>query len=225
MINQKDPTRDEFYKRQISQYAISEDMGVSLLSQMLEFAPTEEEHTFLKSQVQDEIKHNRLFSERADELGSTEKFFNDSLQKLYEFGQQCVSKKDWLLCVSCQSVIEELAIASFSVFFQRADEKTRKMLLEVIDDEKRHLDFAFQQIKKWTKTDEDRKKILDLQHNVLQIFLEALNPRELKKRLPSEEQKFFKKALEKTYTLHKQRFSKLKLEVPKIPAKYLKAFL
>ena len=211
-----DPTQDESFKKQISQYALSEDRGVSLLSQMLTFVPGEEECVFLERQIQDEIKHNRLFSERADELGIEEKFFHESLEKLYRFGQECVNKKDWLLCVACQSVIEELAIASFSVFFQRADEKTRKILLEIIEDEKRHLEFALGQIGKWTKTDDDRAKVLDLQKEVLQIFLTALETKG--------EQKNFKKVLYHTYRLHKQRFSQVKIAVPEIPLKYLSLF-
>lgn len=212
---------DEILKRQISQYAISEDMGVSLLSQMLVFVPGDEERKFLESQIEDEKKHNRLFAERADELGATEKFFQESLQRLYEFGQECVNKKDWLLCMSCQSVIEELAMASFGAFYHRADEKTKKILTEVIGDEKRHLDFALWQIEKWTKSDEDRKKILDLQHQVLQIFLDALEPERLRFQRSLEEQKYFKKVLKQTYALHKLRFEKLKLEVPAIPLRYL----
>ncbi|GEM_PF-5178578 len=216
-MNPIDPSKDELLKKQISQYALAEDRGVSLLSQMLEFVPGDEERVFLVGQVEDEKKHNRLFSERADELGVEEQFFTESLEWLYDFGQECVDKKDWLLCVTCQSVIEELAMASFAVFFQRADEKTRKILLEIIDDEKRHLDFALWQIGKWTRTDADRKKVLDLQHHVLSLFLKALTSRDLRDR-SKEEQAHFKKVLKNTYTLHKQRFKKLNMDVPAISA-------
>lgn len=220
-----DPRDDETLKRQLSQYALSEDRGVSLLSQMLTFVPTEEERIFIESQLQDEIKHNRLFADRAEELGAEETFFHQSLERLYEFGQACVDKKDWLQCVACQSVIEELAIASFSVFFQRADEKTRTILLEVIDDEKRHLDFAFNQIQKWAKTDEDYKKVFELQEKVLMIFLNALEPTALSTQFTPDEQKNFKQVLKNTYKLHTQRFSRLKMPMPEIPARYLVSLL
>lgn len=218
----QDPQQDEFIKRKVSQYAISEDMGVSLLSQMLGFVPGDEERIFLESQVEDEKKHNRLFAKRADELGSEEKFFQDSLQKLYDFSQSCVDRKDWLMCVACQSIIEELALASFSAFYTRADEKTKIILDEIMGDERRHLDFALWQIGKWSKTPEDRKKVLDLQHRVLQIFLEALKPENLQQQLDAG---YFKKVLKQTYALHKQRFSKLELEVPEIPVQYLRVLL
>lgn len=214
-----DHQKDEFIKRKVSQYAISEDMGVSLLTQMLEFVPGEEERKFLESQIEDEKKHNRLFSQRADELGSEEKFFQDSLQKLYDFSQTCVDRKDWLMCVACQSIIEELALASFAAFYSHADETTKVILIEIMNDERRHLDFALWQIGKWAKTDDDRKKILDLQHHILQIFLEALRPEHMKTQLDPD---YFKKVLKQTYSLHKKRFSKLHLAVPEIPVQYLR---
>ena len=218
-------TIDESLKKQISQYAISEDLGVSLLSQMLEFVPASEERAFLESQIQDEIKHNRLFADRADELGIEEKFFQDSLEELYKFGQECVDKKDWLLCVTCQSVIEELAFASFSAFYKRADEKTRSFLVEVMSDEKRHLEFALWQIGKWCVSEEDRAKVLKLQEEVLKIFLNALQPERLSNLFTAEDQKYFKQVLRRTYAIHKQRFAELKLEVPELPKKMLASLI
>lgn len=224
-MTQLDPSQDETLKKQISQYAISEDMGVSLLSQMLAFTPGKEEHKFLESQIKDEIKHNRLFAQRADELGVEEEFFQDSLRQLYAFGQECVSKKDWLLCVTCQSVIEELAFASFSAFYKRADKKTREFLVEIIEDEKRHLEFALLQINKWTKTDEDRRKILDLQRRVVQILLGALHPHNLNRLFTAADQKYLKKVLKTTYAMHQERFKKINIEIPKIPPQYLKSLV
>jgi len=216
---------DENVKKQISQYAISEDLGVSLLTQMLEFVPGDEERKFLDGQIEDEKKHNRLFAQRADELGVEEKFFQDSLEKLYAFGQECVDKKDWLLCVACQSVIEELAFASFTAFFKRADQKTRGFLTEVMEDEKRHLEFALWQIGKWKKTKEDAEKILELQQKVMQIFMEALHPDHLNRLFTRDDQQYFKTVLKTTYAIHKERFKKLNLQVPEIPAKYLASLL
>lgn len=212
-----DAQHDESYKRQIYQYATFEDRGVSLLSRMLAFAPSEEEKGFLSEQVEDEKKHARIFGDLADALGIEEKFFNESLEQLYDIGQKCVDDKDWLACVTCQSVIEELAIASFSLFFQRADEKTRILLLEVIEDEKKHLAFALNQIKKWTKTNTDSKKIMQMQEKVLSLFMRALDPKHLNKRLKAEEHAHFKKILKSTYALHKQRFSSINIAVPDIP--------
>lgn len=220
-MSANDPNIDEKLKKQISQYAISEDLGVSLLTQMLEFVPGAEERKFLEGQIEDEKKHNRLFSQRADELGVEEKFFQDSLEKLYAFGQECVDKKDWLLCVACQSVIEELAFASFTAFYKRADAKTRGFLTEVMEDEKRHLEFALWQIGKWNKTDADKEKILNLQHKVLEIFMDALHPDRLNRLFTRDDQQYFKQILKTTYAIHKERFKKLKLEVPEIPVKFL----
>lgn len=218
---QIDPKKNEHLKRKLSEYAAAEDRGVSLLTQMLEFVPGEEERKFIEGQVEDEKKHNRLFQQRADELNVEETFFLESLGKLYDLGQKCVSEGDWLKCITCQSIIEEVALASFASFFQRADEKTRKILLEIMDDEKRHLDFTFWQIRKWAVTKDAREKVFRFQELVLELFLDALKPENLAKQIPPDEQNDFKKVLTQTYKLHRQRFSRLKMEVPGIPMRYL----
>lgn len=212
-------------KRKLSEYAMAEDRGVSLLSQMLTFVPGDEEKTFIKGQIEDEKKHNRLFQQRADELNAQEQFFLESLGKLYDIGQECVEQRDWLACVTCQSIIEELALASFASFFPRADEKTKKILLEIMGDEKRHLAFTLWQIEKWARSDEDKTKIHALQKRVIDLFIEALQPDSLNKQIPKSEQDDFKKVLKKTYQLHRQRFSKLKLTVPKIPMAEITRFV
>ena len=217
----QDPAKDDLLKRKLSEYAMAEDKGVSLLSQMLTFTPTEEEHKFILDQVEDEKKHNRLFQERADELNVEEKFFLKSLDELYEIGQECVNEKDWLKCVSCQNIIEELAIASFSSIYTRADDKTREILNEIISDEKRHLDFTLWQIEKWATTPEKKKVVMDLQQRVIDLFLKALKPENLEREVPEEERDGFKKVLKNTYLIHRQRFSRLHMDIPKIPLKYL----
>lgn len=216
---------EQHLKRKLSEYAMAEDRGVSLLSQMLEFAPGDEEKKFLEGQIVDEKKHNRLFQQRADELNAEEEFFLESLEKLYDIGQECVAGKEWLACVTCQSIIEELALASFASFFGRADEKTKKILLEIMGDEKRHLAFTLWQIEKWAHTAQEKEKIFALQKRVLTIFLEALTPEALTKQIPKNEQDDFKKVLKKTYELHRQRFSRLKLKIPEIPLSYITRFM
>jgi len=208
---------EEILKRKLSQFAAAEDRGVSLLSQMLLFVPSEEERKFIVEQIKDEKKHNRLFQKRADELNVKEKFFLESLEKLYDLGQECVWERDWLKCITCQSIIEELALASFASLFQRVDEKTQKILLEIMEDEKRHLAFTFWQIEKWAVTEDMRKKVYNLQNRVLAFFIDALKPENLKRHIPKKEQADFIKVLASTYKVHRQRFSRLNMEVPRIP--------
>lgn len=214
-MKNQDPQENEILKRRISEYAIAEDRGVHLLIQMQEFVP-DDARTFLESQIVDEVKHNRLFEERALELKITEPFFLESLKELYDLGQDCVDKKDWLLCMVMQCMIEELALASFGNSAAQSDPKTRDVLKEIMEDEFRHLEFTTEEIEKY-KSPENDKKIYDLQMEVLKLFLSALKPERLEKEVPKEQQADFKKGLLQTYRLHSARFKKLKIKVPGLP--------
>ena len=216
-MKNQDPETNEILKRRISEYALAEDRGVQLLIQMQEFVP-EDARAFLESQIKDELKHNRLFEERAVELNMTEPFFLESLKELYDLGQDCVDQKDWLLCMVMQCMIEELALASFGNSAAQADPRTREILKEIMDDEFKHLEFTADEIQKYNQSPADSGKIYDLQKRVLQLFISALMPERLDRDVPKKEQQAdYKKSLLQTYRLHCARFKKLKIKVPGLP--------
>jgi ferritin-like protein len=202
--------------RKVSEYAVAEDKGVWLLTQMREFVPNDAAE-FLETQIVDEKKHARLFAQRVKELNIKEPFFLESLADLYIFAQTCVDDKSWLKCMVTQSVIEELALASFSIFRQQADERTREILDEILEDEKRHLDFTLVEIGKYSKTEQEKKEISDTQAQILGICLNALKAENLNREVSKKDQADFKRGLKQAYLLHRKRFKGLNLDVPSIP--------
>lgn len=216
-------TSDEaVIKRKVAEYALAEDKGASLLKQMLEFTPGEEEQQFIQKQLADELKHSQMFQEEAMRLNAEEEFFLSSLDRLYVIGQKCVTEQDWIKCMVCQSIIEEIALASFSSFYPRVDDQIKGILKEIIEDEKEHLDFTIEQIGKWVTSEEDKKKVAELQAEILEIFVAVLTDGKLKQEVPSEEErKQFIDVMKKTYVFHKNRFESVGIALPKIPKKHL----
>ena len=210
------PKQDPVLKRKLAEYAIAEDRGVSLLSEMLTFAPSEEERAAIQKQMDEEIKHSRLFDERAQALNAGETRLVDSLQKLYELGQSCVDERDWVKCITCQNMIEELAIVSFSSIYTRADEETKAVLTEIMAEENEHLDFTLEQLGKWAIDEAGRAKVKAVQDRALEICMEAFRPGQLEKEISAEEANAFKKVLWRAYQVHKERFRKIGLEVPSV---------
>lgn len=131
--------------KELAEYGQAEDRGVHLLKQMRAFVP-ESAKAYLEKQIEDEERHARLFEERCQALGITDDYFMPALDALYTFAQRCVDQKDWLLCMLCQSVIEELAMISFGRLHDKVDSQTQAVLQSIMKDEADHLEFTLTQL-------------------------------------------------------------------------------
>ncbi|MDP3975733.1 MAG: ferritin-like domain-containing protein [bacterium] len=190
----------------LCEYQQAEEKGVGLLRQLKTFAPTEEVAEEIAEQVEDELRHTRLFAERLKDLDIDCETLMEALAGIYDLAQECVDKKDWVRSIAIQTVIEELAMATFTNQLGKQDEETESVLREIIVDEQRHLEFGMRELNKVRQGNEEQ--IRDIHLKVGKIFILAF----AENRLPQSIRNTAKKA----HKMHQQRLRKIGVEVPGI---------
>lgn len=194
----------------LCQYQAAEDRGIDLLKQLRTFAPSEEIGKEIDQQIIDETKHERLFSERLDHLEIDCQGLNNSLEDIYDLAQKCVDEKDWVKSIAIQTVIEELAMATFTEHVEELDEDSQTVLREIIQDEARHLEFGLRELDKVREGNEE--KIEGIHKQVLEIFQTAfVNGSYSKEDLP-----IMVKTVTKAYGMHKKRLGGIGIQIPEI---------
>ncbi len=195
----------------LCQYQKGEDRGVDLLKELLEFAPNEGVAQEIESQIVDEIKHARLFAERLSDLDIDCEGMKKSLESLYDLAQECVDEKDWVSSITVQSVIEELAMATFTEHLTKHDVATQEVLREIIEDESRHLAFGIREMNKFKAGNEE--KINALHNKMLKLVIEALDDSSF----TAVERVGMVKTMTKAYKMHSVRLKELGISLPNIP--------
>ena len=190
-------------------YQKGEERGVTLLRQLKTFAP-EEVTEEIAAQIIDELKHDRLFSGRLKDLDIDCFGMNHSLEAVYDLAQECVDRKDWIQSITIQTVIEELAMATFTDHLQELDPATQEVLREIIHDEARHLAFGVRELSKIAKGNEAKIKQIHLR--VLEIFIATLKD----KRFTKDQIGRMNKTVVKAYTMHKTRLSRIGIKIPTV---------
>lgn len=190
-------------------YQKGEEKGVGLLVQLNTFAPSEVRQE-ITEQIVDERKHDRLFSGRLKDLDIDCFGMNHSLEAVYDLAQECVDQKDWVSSITIQTVIEELAMATFTDRVLTLDADTQVVLREIIHDEARHLQFGLREMEKFAEGNEE--KIRAIHMRVLKIFLATFNDPKHSK----EDLKRLTKVVKKAYRMHKVRLGRIGVELPDI---------
>lgn len=194
----------------LCQYQQGEDRGVDLLKQLHAFAPNAEVAEEINLQIEDEIKHARLFAERLQHLDIDCEGLKKSLESLYDLAQQCVDRKDWVESITVQTVIEELAMATFTEHLNEQDEDTQVVMREIIEDESRHLAFGLREMAKFKEGSEAR--INTLHQQVVKIVTNAVKDSSYS----LQERKILVKTMLKAYKMHDARLHELGLSLPPI---------
>lgn len=195
----------------LCQYQQGEDRGVGLLKELYTFAPNNEVAAEIAIQIEDEIKHARLFAERLQHLDIDCEGLKRSLESLYELAQECVNSKDWVASITIQTVIEELAMATFTEHLPEQDEDTQAVMREIIEDESRHLAFGIREMAKIKAGNED--KINDLHGKIVKLVMRAVTD----KSYSLAERGVLVKTMLKAYKMHVARLNELGLELPLLP--------
>lgn len=197
-------------------YQKGEERGVGLLRSLQNFAPNSQVAAEIGDQIIDEMKHDRLFSTRLKDLDIDCLGMNNSLEAVYDLADDCVARKDWVESITIQTIIEELAMATFTEHLRELDEKTQVVLNEIIQDEARHLQFGIRELKKIADDEkystENREKIHAMHQKVLTIFRSTFKDNSY---TPEEHAQLIK-TVTKAYKMHRQRLAVIGIEIPKI---------
>lgn len=194
----------------LCQYQQGEDRGVDLLKQLHDFAPNEETAAEIAVQIEDEIKHARLFAGRLSALDIDCEGLKKSLESLYELAQECVDKQDWVASITIQTVIEELAMATFTEHLPEQDEDTQMVMREIIEDESRHLAFGMREMAKIK--DGNEEKINALHEKIVKLVMHAVTDSSYS----VAERGVLVKTMLKAYKMHSARLKELGLDLPTV---------
>ena len=199
---------DENITDDLCDFQQGEDRGADLLRQLATFAPTIELKQQVLLQVKDEEKHHRLFSTRLKDLNIDCLGMDGNLESLYDLAQEYVNQKDWVGAITCQAVIEELAMASFIHAYPNLDPQSQLILQEIIADERRHLAFGIEQLKTFA-AQKKNKDVREVHAKIRELAKGALND----KQQTEEAREQTKQILLNAYKMHKARLHDLGIEL------------
>jgi 1,2-phenylacetyl-CoA epoxidase catalytic subunit len=192
----------------LCQYQKGEEKGVGLLRALKTFAPSEDVAREIDLQITDELKHDYLFAGRLRDLDIDCEGLKGSLNSVYDLAQECVDKKDWVSAITIQTVIEELAMATFNHHLPELDEDSQRILRLVIQDEGRHLEFGLRELQKVAAGNEE--KIRAIHMRVAEIFKSSFKDNDYS----ADEHKVLQETVMRAYKLHKKRLSGIGVKLP-----------
>jgi rubrerythrin len=130
-------------------YCVGETAALEGAGGLIQIAPNRETKVFLSTQVVDEGRHLEVLAHRLRELGVAHpdaEIEARASRSLLEFKRkllQLVRGRDWVAALFAQNVIlEAMEFSAFHLHAQRADPRTREVLLGIIKDERRHIGFG-----------------------------------------------------------------------------------
>ncbi len=130
-------------------YCIGETAALEGAGGLIQIAPNRATKVFLATQTVDEGRHLEVLTQRLRELGVARpdaEIETRAGRSLLEFKRkllQLVRGRDWVAAIFAQNVIlEAMEFSVFHLHSQRADPRTREVLLGIIKDERRHIGFG-----------------------------------------------------------------------------------
>ncbi len=192
----------------LCQYQKGEERGVGLLKALKTFAPNEETVREIDLQITDELKHDYLFAGRLRDLDIDCEGLKGSLNSIYDLAQKCVDEKDWVASIAIQTVIEELAMATFNHHLPELDEDSQRILRLVIQDEGRHLEFGMRELSRVIEGNEEKVRAIHLE--VAEIFKASFKDNDYS----AKEHKILQETVKKAYKLHKKRLATIGVKLP-----------
>ena len=150
----------------VQQFYFGENDGAKLIHALPAFAPGEHEKIFCGYWEQDEQKHDRLFHGILPEYGIKPDGFNPLFQGLFGIAWECVNEKDWVKCMAISAVIENIALTAGEYLYEHGDDPVKKVLDQILPDEKKHLGFSHQQLEIYAKETKNKEKIREVLRKV-----------------------------------------------------------
>jgi 1,2-phenylacetyl-CoA epoxidase catalytic subunit len=163
-------------------YCVGETVALEGSSGLISFAPNRVSKIFLSTQVVDEGRHVEVFLHRLRELAvadpelEIDRRVNRNLLEFRKRLLEFVAQQDWEAALFAQNVIlEGMEFAVFNAHAQVADPVTRELLLGVVRDERRHIEFGESSLERLLQVAPQRRAHLrgvkqELDHLVLATF-------------------------------------------------------
>jgi len=130
-------------------YCVGETAALEGAGGLIQIAPNRAARVFLATQTADEGRHLEVLTHRLRELGvahpdaEVEARASRSLLEFRRKLLQLVRERDWVAAIFAQNVIlEAMEFSVFQLHAQRADPRTRELLLGIVKDERRHIGFG-----------------------------------------------------------------------------------
>jgi hypothetical protein len=130
-------------------YCVGETAALEGAGGLIQIAPNRASKVFLATQTADEGRHLEVLTHRLRELGVARpdaEIEARASRSLLEFKRrllQLVRGRDWVAAIFAQNVIlEAMEFSVFQLHSQRADPRTREVLLGIVKDERRHIGFG-----------------------------------------------------------------------------------
>lgn len=130
-------------------YCVGETAALEGAGGLIQIAPNRACKVFLATQTVDEGRHLEVLTQRLRELGVDDpeaeigRRASRSLLAFRDRLLRLVRGRDWVAAVFAQNVVlEAMEFAAFHEHAQRADPRTREVLLGIVKDERRHIGFG-----------------------------------------------------------------------------------
>ena len=144
-----EPMERERLVTTLCNYCIGETAALEGAGGLIQIAPNRATKVFLATQTVDEGRHLEVLIHRLRELGVAHpdsEIEARASRSLLEFKRrllELVRGRDWIAAIFAQNVVlEAMEFSVFHLHAQRADPRTRELLLGIIKDERRHIGFG-----------------------------------------------------------------------------------
>jgi tRNA-(MS[2]IO[6]A)-hydroxylase (MiaE)-like len=144
-----DPVERDRLITALCHYCVGETIALDGAGALIRTAPNRAAKIFLATQAVDEGRHLEVLVHRLQELGvedveaEIQRRTSPGLLEFQRRHRALVTGGDWLESLFAQNVIlEEMEFAVFHRHAQRADPRTREVLLGIVKDERRHIGFG-----------------------------------------------------------------------------------
>ena len=140
----------------VEQFYFSEADGAKLIHELPAFAPGKHEKEFCQHWEADEAKHETLFANIIDEYNIKQQKANPLFAGLFGIAWECVEEKDWTKCITIAAIIEHIALEAGMYIQEQGDDPVKKVIEQILPDEKKHLAFSQQQLQKYAQTEKEK---------------------------------------------------------------------
>lgn len=198
----------EHLDQYMSSHLHAEKKGWNLISQMIRFAPREEDREWIQNWLKEKALHYSLWDFIMKNRSMEPKKIDLNLWKLFDIAESFVLKKDWIGSIVCTSFIDHLLSASASYLYFDADDDMRRVFRRIVGDKMAHINFGLQHIAKTTEAEEDKRYLMTVYARILTELIEwPLRPNTIDADID---------ILNDAYHMHRIALKKLGIRIPKL---------
>lgn len=216
----------EYYRTRyhyLLQIIFGETIAIDYCKTIATFAPTEHARTFLLKQQLEEETHLELLTEYVGTHPRPHVLISKSLRKLDAIMVDAIERKDYVACIFVQHfIVEGLNISLLQELEHHADGALSELSTRILIDERRHMEFGVEEIKRMLGEDKSpalRRKLIQLQRKTLYYAIGlAITLSKESRNLGIPIKEFFGNTIEG----HTERISRVGLRLPFVDTVFLK---